>query len=233
MITSATDENNWHTWKRLWLGQKSSTLQDLSRLYLWHTWMRWLRGTSWYFIIHNHNHWLCAIFKRWTSIVQLDPQVVENYWAAGATSRSLVIATFATLVCLQVGVRVALHMWRDRIFPYNIAIVRQWTLPEFAFTCVYVWSQIDSAGISDEDLQKWRKYAPQHIFQIISVPILKWAGNKHRSETNIAILRFGDKDRSKIIRWEIGVACQLFRWVSLIKIKQTNKYGKDREANTR
>ena len=64
MITSATDENNWHTWKRLWLGQKSSTLQDLSRLYLWHTWMRWLRGTSWYFIIHNHNHWLCAIFQK-------------------------------------------------------------------------------------------------------------------------------------------------------------------------
>ena len=64
MITSAADENNWHTWKRLWLGQKSSTLQDLSRLYLWHTWMRWLRGTSWYFIIHNHNHWLCAIFQK-------------------------------------------------------------------------------------------------------------------------------------------------------------------------
>ena len=118
MITSAIGENNWHTWKRLWLGQKSSTLQDLSRLYLWHTWMRWLRGTSWYFIIHNHNHWLCAIFKRWTSIVQLDPQVVENYWAAGATSRSLVIATFATAVCLQVGV--ALHMWRGTEYSHII-----------------------------------------------------------------------------------------------------------------
>ena len=85
------------SWKRV---HHMSWANEL-RFYLWHTWTRWLNGTSWYFIIHNHNHnlhWLCAISQRWAIVHFSHCRVVENYW--GAESRGLLSQLLPHFVCM-------------------------------------------------------------------------------------------------------------------------------------